>query len=69
MQQRLRPAFDRFLDVSRTPDREVALLARRLEIDIAVDLAGFTSNGVDATSRMWAFFREHRLPQHSPRRP
>jgi len=24
-------------------------------------LAGFTSNGVDATSRMWAFFREHRL--------
>jgi polyhydroxybutyrate depolymerase len=26
------------------------------------ELAGFTSNGVDATSRMWAFFREHRLP-------
>jgi polyhydroxybutyrate depolymerase len=25
-------------------------------------LAGFTSNGVDATSQMWAFFREHRLP-------
>ena len=24
-------------------------------------LAGFTSNGVDATSQMWAFFREHRL--------
>ena len=24
-------------------------------------LAGLTSNGVDATSQMWAFFREHRL--------
>jgi polyhydroxybutyrate depolymerase len=24
-------------------------------------LVGSTSNGVDATSRMWAFFREHRL--------
>jgi polyhydroxybutyrate depolymerase len=29
-------------------------------------LAGFTSNGVDATSQMWAFFREHRLPPHRP---
>ena len=27
-------------------------------------LAGFTSDGVDATSQMWAFFREHRLPPH-----
>jgi polyhydroxybutyrate depolymerase len=26
-------------------------------------LAGFTSNGIDATSQMWAFFREHRLPR------
>lgn len=26
-------------------------------------LAGFTSNGVDATSQMWAFFRERRLPK------
>lgn len=25
------------------------------------ELAGFTSNGVDATSQMWAFFREHPL--------
>ena len=30
------------------------------------ELAGFTSNGVDATSQMWAFFREHRLPPHRP---
>lgn len=26
-------------------------------------LVGFTSNDVDATSQMWAFFREHRLPK------
>ncbi len=26
-------------------------------------LAGFTSNGVDATREMWEFFREHRLPK------
>jgi polyhydroxybutyrate depolymerase len=26
-------------------------------------LAGVTSNGVDATSQMWAFFREHPLPR------
>jgi predicted O-linked N-acetylglucosamine transferase (SPINDLY family) len=44
MQRRLRPAFDRFLDLCGTPDREVALLARELEIDIAIDLAGFTTN-------------------------
>jgi polyhydroxybutyrate depolymerase len=29
-------------------------------------LAGFTSNGVDATSQMWAFFREHRLRSITP---
>jgi len=31
-------------------------------------LAGFTSNGVDATSQMWAFFREHRLSLPPKRR-
>ncbi len=30
-------------------------------------LAGFTSNGVDATSQMWAFFREHPLRQTQTR--
>lgn len=30
-------------------------------------LAGFTSNGVDATSRMWAFFREYLLPKQASR--
>lgn len=39
---RLEPAFDRFLSLAGTPDRDVATLARRLEIDIAVDLGGFT---------------------------
>ena len=26
-------------------------------------IAGSTSSGIDATSQMWAFFREHRLPR------
>jgi polyhydroxybutyrate depolymerase len=32
-------------------------------------LIGHTSRSIDATSQMWAFFREHRLPEHvaSPR--
>jgi predicted O-linked N-acetylglucosamine transferase (SPINDLY family) len=42
MRERLKLAFDRFVDASEMPDREVALLARRLGIDIAVDLAGYT---------------------------
>jgi len=29
-------------------------------------LVGLTSNGVDATSQMWAFFREHRLGSITP---
>ncbi|MFZ0498408.1 MAG: tetratricopeptide repeat protein [Steroidobacteraceae bacterium] len=39
---RLEPAFDRFLSVAGMSDGEVATLARRLEIDIAVDLGGYT---------------------------
>lgn len=37
--------FDRFIDVRAMSDREVMLLARSLEIDIAVDLMGFTMGG------------------------
>jgi predicted O-linked N-acetylglucosamine transferase (SPINDLY family) len=37
-------AFDRFIDVRARTDRDVALLARALEIDIAVDLKGFTQD-------------------------
>ncbi len=39
---RVRAALDRFVDVRGQSDREAALLARSLNIDIAVDLGGFT---------------------------
>jgi predicted O-linked N-acetylglucosamine transferase (SPINDLY family) len=45
MRQRMEKAFDRFLDVSGTSDKDVAKIARSFEIDIAVDLAGYTGNG------------------------
>jgi predicted O-linked N-acetylglucosamine transferase (SPINDLY family) len=40
--QRVRGAFSRFIDVSGQSDRAAAELLRALEIDIAVDLVGFT---------------------------
>jgi predicted O-linked N-acetylglucosamine transferase (SPINDLY family) len=40
--RRLEKAFDRFVDVESRTDQEVAALAREQEIDIAVDLNGFT---------------------------
>src|SRR5262249_20308746 len=43
MRRRLEAAFDKFLDVRNRSDRDVASLARNLEIDIAVDLGGFTT--------------------------
>src|SRR5579863_7770116 len=42
MRQRVAQAFDRFLDVRAQSDHDIARLARTLEIDIAVDLGGFT---------------------------
>ncbi len=39
---RLQRGFDRFVDVRERSDRDLALLAREMEIDIAVDLAGLT---------------------------
>jgi predicted O-linked N-acetylglucosamine transferase (SPINDLY family) len=42
LRQRVAAAFDRFLDVRNQSDRDIALLARALEIDIAVDLKGYT---------------------------
>jgi predicted O-linked N-acetylglucosamine transferase (SPINDLY family) len=44
MRERLRTAFDSFIDVRGKSDREIALLARSLEIDIAVDLSGYTQH-------------------------
>jgi predicted O-linked N-acetylglucosamine transferase (SPINDLY family) len=41
-EHRIRSAFDRFEDVKDRSDREVAQLMRELEVDVAVDLMGFT---------------------------
>jgi len=41
---RLKKGFDEFLDVDHLSDREIASLARHKNIDIAVDLTGFTQN-------------------------
>jgi predicted O-linked N-acetylglucosamine transferase (SPINDLY family) len=42
MRERIGRAFDRFIDVHDKTDDEVAALLRELEIDIAIDLNGFT---------------------------
>jgi protein O-GlcNAc transferase len=44
MRFRLNQAFSRFIDVSDMSDLEIAKLARELQIDIAIDLSGFTSD-------------------------
>ena len=44
LRQRLENAFDRFIDVKGLSDREVALQARQDNIDIAIDLMGYTKN-------------------------
>ena len=42
--RRIKSAFERFVDVREKSDQEIAELMRTLEIDIAVDLMGFTRN-------------------------
>lgn len=42
MRKRLQVAFDQFIDVERQSDSDIALLARRMGLDIAVDLGGYT---------------------------
>jgi protein O-GlcNAc transferase len=42
IRKRLQGAFDRFVDAQAMSDQEVAKLVRALEVDIAVDLNGFT---------------------------
>jgi protein O-GlcNAc transferase len=44
IRHRLSKSFSQFLDVQFKSDEEIALLSRELEIDIAVDLKGLTSN-------------------------
>ena len=43
MRTRLEAAFDQFIDVRNQSDEDTALLCRNMEIDIAVDLLGFTT--------------------------
>jgi predicted O-linked N-acetylglucosamine transferase (SPINDLY family) len=42
MRRRLEIAFERFIDVREKSDRDIAALARDIDLDIAVDLAGYT---------------------------
>jgi len=42
MRQRLSSAFNQFIDVRLKSDKEIALMSREMNIDIAVDLKGFT---------------------------
>ncbi|HET9106550.1 MAG TPA: tetratricopeptide repeat protein, partial [Steroidobacteraceae bacterium] len=44
LRTRVEGAFDRFVPVDSQSDRQVATLARELEIDIAVDLSGYTGD-------------------------
>lgn len=44
MRKRLELAFDKFIDVREQSDQAVAMAARNLEIDIAVDLMGMTQD-------------------------
>ena len=45
MRSRLTAAFGRFIEARQKSDREIAGMLRELEIDIAVDLKGFTQDG------------------------
>ncbi|MGZ5602068.1 MAG: tetratricopeptide repeat protein [Methylobacter sp.] len=44
MRKRLVPAFDHFINARDQSDKDVAQLARNLELDIAVDLGGLTNH-------------------------
>jgi protein O-GlcNAc transferase len=52
MRARVKNAFDRFVDVREKSDAEIAALMRQWEIDIAVDLKGYTK---DHRSGIFAF--------------
>jgi predicted O-linked N-acetylglucosamine transferase (SPINDLY family) len=45
MTERMRKAFDSFIEVSADSDEEIAARARAMEIDIAIDLTGDTADG------------------------
>jgi protein O-GlcNAc transferase len=52
MRQRLEKSFDSFINVQSMSDRDIALQARQDEIDIAIDLNGYTQH---ARSRIFAY--------------
>jgi len=56
MRVKLEAAFERFIEVSRKTDSEIAAMIRDMQIDIAVDLMGFTG---DCRS---AIFAHHAAP-------
>jgi predicted O-linked N-acetylglucosamine transferase (SPINDLY family) len=56
MSRRVSTAMDRFINVGTLPDRDIALLSRELEVDIAVDLKGFTREN------RAGIFAEHAAP-------
>src|SRR6202040_4170846 len=45
MRQRLQAAFDRFIDVRAASDTEIAAILREMEVDIALDLSGYSGAG------------------------
>ena len=42
--ERLEKSFDEFIDIEKMPDSDVVLLGRKMEIDIAVDLGGYSGD-------------------------
>ena len=48
MRERMQNAFERFIDVRGRSDEEIARQMRDMEIDIAVDMMGFTENALTA---------------------
>ncbi len=44
MRRRLKDSFERFIDVNTYADDQIAMLVKQLEIDILVDLTGFTAD-------------------------
>jgi predicted O-linked N-acetylglucosamine transferase (SPINDLY family) len=52
IRERITIAFDKFIDVSAMSDKEVAVLSRKLKVDIAIDLGGHTQ---DCRTGIFAF--------------
>jgi predicted O-linked N-acetylglucosamine transferase (SPINDLY family) len=55
LKSRVEKAFDQFIDVREKSDIEIALLARKMKIDVAIDLGGWTAgNRVGAFANILA---------------